>query len=158
MTNPSPPSSDVPLSDALPGSWRLVSRIDVDAAGVRRPEPMLGEHPLALLFYDRGGNFAAQFMRRDRSAPAPEAARTGPAGGNNTQAHGGYDAYFGTYRVDDATGVVTQELTGALTPANVGAVLARTMTIVGDELVIRLETSAADGTPVTRTLSWVRVG
>jgi hypothetical protein len=32
------------------------------------------------------------------------------------------------------------------------------MTVVGDELTIRLETATGDGEPVTRTLKWKRVG
>jgi hypothetical protein len=152
------PTPDLPLSRTLPGTWRLVSRIDVDGAGARRPEPMLGEDPVALLIYDRAGQFAAQFMARNRSGVAAGTAPAAAGSANNTQAHGGYDAYFGTYSVDDAAGVVTQRLEGALTPANVGAVLERAMTVRGDDLVIRLATTAADGTPVTRTLTWTRVG
>ena len=151
-------SQPAPLSAALPGTWRLASRIDTDADGRRRPEPTLGEDPVALLIYDRAGHFSAQFMRRDRSGPAAPASVVQPGGGNNTAASGGYDAYFGTYAVDDATGVVTQWLAGALSAANVGAVLSRAMEVRGDELTIGLATTAADGTPVTRTLTWARVG
>lgn len=61
-----------PLSATLPGTWQLLSRIDVTATGERRPEPSLGEDPVALLIYDRGGHFAAQFMRRDRSVDVPD--------------------------------------------------------------------------------------
>ena len=60
--------------------------------------------------------------------------------------------------VNDATGVVTQQLHGALSKASVGAVLSRAMTVKADSLVIQLETNAWDGTPVTRTLTWERVG
>ena len=144
-----------PLSETLPGTWQLLSRIDLTPSGERRPEPSLGEDPVALLIYDRTGHFAAQFMRRDRSVEVPD----GPSGGrNNSRAQGGYDAYFGTYRVDDGTRTVTQTLTGALSREQLGAVLTRAMDVVGDTLVITLETGAADGTPVTRTLTWRRVG
>lgn len=143
------------LSDTLPGTWRLLSRIDVTATGERRPEPSLGEDPEALLIYDRSGHFAAQFMRRDRSVVVPDAAVAGP---NNSRAQGGYDAYFGTYVIDDATSHVTQTLIGALSRESVGMVLTRQMDVAGDSLTIRLETKSADGTPVTRTLTWERVG
>lgn len=144
-----------PLSAMLPGTWQLQSRIDVTASGERRPEPSLGEDPSALLIYDRSGHFAAQFMRRDRSVDVP----VGPSGTkNNSRAQGGYDAYFGTYKTDDEMGTVTQHLLGALSRENVGTVLTRAMEIQGDTLVIRLETTAADGTPVTRTLTWQRIG
>jgi len=146
------------LSTQLPGTWLLESRIDVTASGERHPDPLLGEDPVALVVYDRSGHFAAQFMKRDRSsvAPGPGAEPTaGPT--NNTRSQGGYDAYFGTYVVDDAKGTVTARLMGSLTPGNVGMELTRAMSVHGDTLVIRLETTAADGTPVTRTLTWRRL-
>ena len=150
-----PAVKDTPLSATLPGTWQLLSRVDITASGERRPEPSLGEDPLALLIYDRNGNFAAQFMRRDRSVDVPD----GPSGAkNNSRAQGGYDAYFGTYTIDDEEGTVTQHLVGALTRENVGAVLTRAMQVQGDALVIKLETVAADGIPVMRTLRWRRVG
>ena len=93
-------------------------------------------------------------MRRDRSIAVSD----GPSGAkNNSRAQDGYDAYFGKYTIDDASGTVTQHLLGALSRENVGAVLTRAMEVQGDTLVIRLETTAADGTPVTRTLTWQRV-
>jgi hypothetical protein len=143
------------LSETLPGTWRLLSRIDVTASGERRPEPTLGEDPEALLIYDRNGHFAAQFMRRDRSIDVPDAVAAGP---NNSRAQGGYDAYFGSYVIDDATSSVTQTLVGALSRESIGMVLTRQMEVTGDNLVIRLETRTADGIPVTRTLTWERIG
>ena len=149
------PMGGAALSTTLPGTWQLLSRIDVAASGERRVEPSLGEDPLALLIYDRSGNFAAQFMRRDRSVDVPD----GPSGArNNSRAQGGYDAYFGTYTIDDEAGSVTQHLVGALSREHVGAVLTRVMDVRGDTLVIELETNAADGAAVTRTLTWRRVG
>ena len=145
----------VPLSKALPGTWKLLSRIDVSESGEQQQEPSLGEDPIALLMYDRAGHFAAQFMRRDRSSVIPD----GPTRGkNNSRAQGGYDAYFGTYTIDDENGTVTQRLLGSLSQENVGMVLTRAMEIAEDRLVIKLETSAPDGSTITRTLTWERVG
>ena len=142
------------LSSRLPGTWLLQSRMDVTKDGKRHPDPMLGEDPVALLIYDRSGHFSAQFMKRDRSTVAQAAPMANAK--NNTQAQGGYDAYFGTYTVDDEKGTVTQKLAGSLSPGNVGMVLTRGMEVAGDALVITLETTAADGTPVVRTLTWKR--
>ena len=147
-----------PLSVTLPGTWELVSRRDVTDAGVERPEPTLGADPVALLIYDRAGHFAAQFMKRDRGAVAPSGDAGGGSGRNNSRAQGGYDAYFGTYAVDDSENTVTQTLTAALSQENVGQTLTRAMTVAGDELTIQLATVAATGEPVTRTLRWRRVG
>lgn len=144
------------LSSSLVGTWELVSRLDHTSGGERRVDPLLGDDPVALLIYDRTGHFAAQFMKRDR-ADLPAAA-SAPAALNNTRAEGGYDAYFGAYSVDDARSTVTQTLHGSLSPGNVGQVLAREMHVVGDVLTIRLDTTSFDGEPVTRTLTWRRVG
>jgi len=149
------------LSKTLVGTWELLSRVDRTAAGERRVEPRLGEDPVALLYYDHSGHFAAQFMKRNRSPEEPAAPESAVTGGhtaapNNSRAQGGYDAYLGTYTVDDSRGTVTQRLLGALSVENVGLVLTRAMTVDGDQLTIALETAAADGEPVTRTLVWRR--
>lgn len=81
-----------------------------------------------------------------------------PVAQNNSRAQGGYDAYFGTYTTDDVLCTVTQTLTGALSADKVGQVLTRTITVVADDLTIALDTTTADGEPVTRTLKWARVG
>jgi hypothetical protein len=144
------------LSAQLIGTWNLLSREDRTRAGEPRVDPSLGASPIALLFFDRQGNFSAQFMKRERGGePEPAAANLLP---NNSQARGGYDAYFGTYAVDEALGDVTTRLVGALSPENVGQVFTRNMSVVGDELTIRLETASAAGEPISRTLRWRRVG
>lgn len=143
------------LSTDLPGTWLLQSRIDVMPNGAAHPDPLLGSDPIALLMYDRTGHFSAQFMKRARSGPAQQA--TASNAKNNTQAQDGYDAYFGTYTVNDVSSTVTQRLMGSLSPSNVGMVLTREMQVSRDQLVIRLDTTAADGTPVVRTLTWKRL-
>lgn len=139
------------LADRIIGSWRLTSREDRTSAGELRVEPGLGADPIALLIYDRGGNFAAQFMKRDRTGFIA----AGPAS-NNSTAVGGYDAYFGKYKVNEASGAVTQTLEASLSPGNVGMVVTRELQVEGDVLIIRLQTNALDGTPVQRTLRWLR--
>jgi hypothetical protein len=145
-----------PLSVTLPGTWELLSRTDVNDSGETQIEPSLGSDPISLLIYDRSGHFAAQFMKRDRLATK---AVDAPMGGtNNTRAQGGYDAYFGIYKVDDAAGTVTQQLTGALSAESVGMEVTREMKVDGDRLTIRLRTTSVAGQAVTRTLTWKRVG
>ena len=150
---PAQPDADS-LTERLVGTWQLRSRIDLTASGERCVEPTLGDDPLALVFFDRCGNFAAQFMKRDRST----AHQVATGGSNNTRAVDGYDAYFGSYAVDEERGVVTTTLRGALAREHVGAVLTRGMRVAGDTLTITLDTSSGDGRPVTRTLTWTRVG
>ena len=144
-----------PLSTTLPGTWRLLSRVVHSTNGERRSDPAEDTDHLALLFYDRSGNFAAQFMKRDRSGPIAEAPAAAP---NNSRSLGGYDAYFGTYSINDAEGTVTQRLAGALAPENVGIVVTRRMQVEGDTLVVRVDTTTPQGEPVVRTLTWQRAG
>jgi hypothetical protein len=142
------------LASQLVGTWRLVSREDRTAAGERRIDQGLGADPLALLVYDADGNFTAQFMKRDRSNDV--IAATAAAGMNNSAAVNGYDAYFGTYKVDEASGSVTQLLQGALSPGDVGKIVTREMRVEEGRLIIELATTSGDGEPVTRTLIWLR--
>ncbi len=151
-------SKDITLSAALIGTWELLSREDRTPAGEPRLEPSLGSDPIALLFFDRAGHFAAQFMKRNRTAAAAAEVAGATGGPNNSRARGGYDAYFGTYTVDEAAGTVATLLTGALSQENVGQVFVRHMSVAGDELTIRLETASAEGERVVRTLRWKRIG
>lgn len=144
-------------AQSLVGCWELFRREDRSAAGELRVDPGLGADPTGLLVYDASGRFSAQFMRRDRSAG--ESVPTGgmrSGGHNNTRSVGGYDAYFGTYVVDEATHMVTQTLEGALAAENVGIVVTRQMEVDGDILTLRLPTTAEDGEAIVRTLQWRR--
>jgi len=142
------------LAERMIGTWRLISRVDRAADGTTRTDPALGSDPLGILTYTRD-RFAAQFMKRDRTDVAAKAAAG--SGQNNTSAIGGYDAYFGTYQVGD-DGLVRHRLEAALTPANVGLEVTRTLAVECDKLTIVLETATQDGEPVTRTLTWDRIG
>jgi hypothetical protein len=70
----------------------------------------------------------------------------------------GYDAYFGTYRLDESTGTLRTALEGVISPGNVGAVFERRLDLADGKLRIRLTTTAADGSTVHRMLTFVRAG
>jgi hypothetical protein len=142
------------LAQRLIGTWKLVSRVDRAADGSIRIEPTLGSDPLGMLTY-AGDRFSAQFMKRDRSMVSTEAAAG--SGQNNTTAVDGYDAYFGTYRIGN-DGVVLHILEAALRQGNVGLEVARTLAVEDNRLTIVLETATPDQEPITRTLTWDRVG
>jgi Lipocalin-like domain len=140
----------------LVGTWKLLLREDMTSAGERRSEPTLGSDPIGYLMYDAAGNFAVQFMRRDRQCGRGDAEQLPLGVANNSGAVNGYDAYFGRYRVG-ADGAVTQELVGALSPADVGKVVTRRCRVEDGKLVIELKTMN-NREEVTRTLRWERVG
>ena len=94
-------------------------------------------------------------MKRDR-AESPGNSVSKP-GLNNTLAVGGYDAYFGTYEVNEVAGKVTHTLIGSISPANVGITVARDLRVHGDQLIIQIETTTTEGEAVIRTLTWKRM-
>jgi hypothetical protein len=143
------------LATAVLGYWRLVAREDYDKDGRRNIDPILGADPLGVLCF-APGHFAAQFSKRDRSI-GPAAPEPAARANNNSVAMNGYDAYFGTYKLDEAAGLLTVTLDAALSPSSAGQSYTRRIRVDGETLFIQLDTDAADGTSVTRTLQFVRV-
>ena len=144
------------LSAALIGTWELLSREDRNRAGELCPDPALGGDPVGLLFYDRSGRFALQLMKRERTTPSAAGAPA-VSSPDNTRPQDGYDAYFGTYVVDDEHALVTQTLQAALSTESVGQTVTREISVLEDTLTIRLNTANVDGEAVTRTLRWRRL-
>jgi lipocalin-like protein len=147
-------NSKIPLKDLIQGTWWLLSRIDVTKDGQERNDPILGSDPSAILVYAKD-YFAAQFMKKDRtsdSIPIPT-----NAGQNNTGAVGGYDAYFGTYKIDETTSLVAHTLIGSLNPGNIGMTVYRKLQVNDNRLTIMLDTTSHVGEPIIRTLTWRRI-
>lgn len=142
------------LATAIQGVWWLLSREDYTKDGQHRIDPILGQDPLGILTYART-HFAAQFMKRDRTNN--DTTQVVHSGQNNTIAVGGYDAYFGTYKVDEETGRVAHTLLGSITPSNIGITVLRELEVIGNQLTIRLDTTTPGAEPVTRTLTWKKI-
>ena len=142
------------LSRDIQGVWWLLSREDYNKNNERRIDPILGSDPIAILTYTKD-HFAAQFMKRDRSIVA--ATQMTNTGSNNTNAVGGYDAYFGNYEVDEETGKVKHTLIGSITPANIGMTVFRDLKVADGKLTIQLETTTLEGEAIVRTLIWERL-
>ena len=143
------------LAAAVLGIWKLKSREDVDATEQIHINPFLGRDPLGILCFGPS-HFAAQFMKRDRSRQADEPQRLQAK--NNTAGVNGYDAYFGTYSIDEIAGTLATRLEGSISPANIGSTYVRDVRVVDNELIIQLHTTAVDGTAITRTNTFSRIG
>lgn len=154
MSSPvlSPPSGN--LATDIQGVWWLVSREDWTASGERRVDPVLGADPIGILAYAKN-KFTAQFMKRDRTTDT--ANETSAAGRNNTAAMSGYDAYFGSYAVDEETGQVSHTIIGSIISGNIGMTVLRNLRVDETKLTIQLETTTTQGEPITRTLTWKRI-
>jgi hypothetical protein len=155
MKKDSFPPPTAHLAAAILGIWKLKSREDVDDAGQIQIDPFLGPGPLGILCFGPT-HFAAQFMKRDRSQQETVLERAPAA--NNTAGVDGYDAYFGSYSVDEIAGTLTTYLEASISPANIGATYVRDVRVAADELFIRLSTTALNGTVITRTNTFSRVG
>jgi hypothetical protein len=143
------------LGSEILGIWMLKSREDVDAQGQILTDPFLGRDPIGILCFGPS-HFAAQFMKRDRSDEEDMPQRVQAK--NNTAAINGYDAYFGTYSVDETAGTLATHLEGSISPVNIGKTYVREVRVVNNELIIQLKTTAVDGTAITRTNTFSRVG
>ena len=143
------------LAAAIVGIWQLKSREDVDEAGQIQVDPFLGPDPLGILCFGPS-HFAAQFMKRDRSRQEDVPSRVQAK--NNTIGVNGYDAYFGSYRVDENAGTISTCIEGSISPDNIGKTYVRAARVVDDQLFIQLKTTAVDGTAITRTNTFSRVG
>jgi Lipocalin-like domain len=154
MKNISLPSPTNDLAASIIGIWKLKSREDVDAAGQRQVDPILGPNPLGILCF-ASDYFAAQFMKWDR---ADQKFVLEPGQGrNNSSAVDGYDAYFGTYELDVTAGTLTVHLEGSISASNIGSSFVRDVRVLENELVIQLCTTAVDGAAITRTLIFSRL-
>jgi hypothetical protein len=141
------------LATAIQGTWWLLSREDFTKEGKKIIDPVLGADPTAILVYAKN-YFAAQFMKKDRTSDSIN--QTVNAAQNNTAAIGGYDAYFGTYSIDENTNMVEHTLIGSINPANIGITVFRKLKVEEDKLTIQLETTY-EGEPITRTLIWKKI-
>ncbi len=154
-------SGEASVKARLVGGWRLVSRQSMRADGQMEPDKGLSQAPMGVLIYDASGHVTAQLSRRDRTVAmiggecAAAAAIKGTP--DTAQTVLGYDAYFGTYTINEQAGTVTHHLEAALFPGDVGKSIQRAFTLTGDRLTIRFNTTTGDGVKVTRILTWERM-
>jgi hypothetical protein len=140
----------------LVGTWKLISRAVKLEDGTAVQDQGLGSAPKGYLMYDSSGHMAVQLMRADRPLAIDCGTSSSAASDNSPQILSGYEAYFGTYTVDETNHTVTHHLEGALTPADVGRNLVRQFQISGDQLTIVVRTSLPKEKQI-RTLTWERV-
>lgn len=149
------------LVNQLIGGWRLVSRVTTTSDGKVLVDPGLLATPMGVLIYDRSGHVAAQLSRSGRTVEMLgeecRAAEKVKGTKDTAQTILGYDAYFGTYKIDAKAGVVTHHLESAIFPGDIGKDIKRNFSISGDTLTITFHTTLPDGTPVERKLVWTRM-
>lgn len=147
----SPPSQ----ASQLIGTWHLVSRVVTLPGGAVMHDAGLGARPVGTLTYTADGFMSAQLMAGSRPDSVECAAGSSVASENNDRSINHYDAYFGTYTVDESKHIVTHHLQGALAAEDVGKNLFRQFAVAGDTLTIVTSTDSPQGRQV-KTLKWLR--
>ena len=120
------------LQEQLIGTWRLDSRVVRHPDGSSDPDPAYGpDYPIGYIMYDRTGHMAVQFMGLHRP---------------NNHSSSAYDAYFGTYSIDEKTNppIVTHHIEGSLNPEAVGRDAVRDLLLSGDKLTLIVHGSTPD--------------
>lgn len=130
----------------LLGTWNLVS------FSARLPDGSVtepwGAHPVGRITYDADGQVAALLMHELRNEAD---GRSSPP---DTQAE--FSAYFGSYKVDVARGLVTHQVAASLSAAHASRELQRHYELRDGVLTLSF-TRPRNGLPVIHVLSWKRV-
>jgi hypothetical protein len=135
------------------GTWELLGTEQRGAGGELVP----GGLPYATgqVIYSADGRMSAHLMGPNRPT-ADEGSREPASSEFKAQAYDSYLAYYGTYTVDAAAGVITHHIHGSLFPEMAGTEQRRHFELSGDRLT--LSPPATDGGPPRLHLIWQRVG
>jgi hypothetical protein len=133
-------------SPSLLGTWELVTFTSRQADG--RIEETWGPHPAGRIVYDADGNMTALLMHERRNE--------GDGTGSPPELQGEFSAYFGTYRVDAAQGIVIHQVTASLAAARASKELRRNFEI-RDSMLILSFVRTRNGVSVTQELIWKRI-
>lgn len=136
------------------GTWRLVA---IEGTG-RGTGP--GERPAGIIVYDSSGHVAVQISYK----PERPVFANGPRAGTTEEkaaAFDSYTAYYGTFTVDPAAGIVIHHLESSLNPSNVGKDNVRYYELQGNRVTLSI---ADDGKgrrlarkDTVRHLIWERI-
>jgi hypothetical protein len=119
---------------SLLGTWRLVAFEDRPDEGP--PEYPFGESPKGLLVYDATGHMAIQIMKTPHPKVASgDAEKATPE--EKIALFDAYVAYFGTYRVDGARGVVIHKVEGDFSDTYIGHDQERPFELTGNRLLLK---------------------
>jgi hypothetical protein len=112
------------IQDRFVGAWRLASLETQGADGKIHKADSTG-----LLVFTRDGHMSVQVMERN---PQPQ---TSAAPDQYSQ--GGYEASFGTYKIDESTHTFTYHVEGALVRTLIGKDLPRAFALSGKQLIVK---------------------
>lgn len=110
-------NSSTGVENRLVGAWKLVSLEEPDAGGLLHKADCDGQ-----FVFTNDGKAAVQVMYRGAQS-------------DSAYAHGGYEASYGSYRIDSAS-IFTFHIDGALVRTLIGKDLKRVYEISGNRLTV----------------------
>ena len=142
-------------ADKFVGAWRLLSA-EFRADDGSLAESPYGAEPLGILMYDAQGVMAAQLAHKDRQPFAiPDRMKGTPE--ELKAAFETYQAYYGTFKVDEREHTVTHTVTQALLPNWVGSQQRRYYKFLDGKLHLRTPPIVIGGKRVTGILIWEKI-
>lgn len=140
-------------SEDLVGTWLLESFTAKSSNGVEVFP--FGDSPSGLLIYTASGHMAAVVMSSGRSKFASDDIRGGTPE-EIKQAFEGFDAYAGTYQLDEEHGTVIHYVEVARFPNWEGTAQARFAKLIGSNLLLDTPPVTAFGQEWVASLAWRR--
>ncbi|MBN1366358.1 MAG: lipocalin-like domain-containing protein [Dehalococcoidales bacterium] len=141
--------------DRFIGAWKLITAEFRSTDG--KVNYLWGKNAAGLIIYSAGGNVSAQIMNPDR----PKFASRDNLKGTPEEAKAafdGYQAYFGTFEVDEKEKLVIHHITGNLFPNAIGINLKRFYEFSeNDRLTLSTPPMSMGGERVTGVLVWERI-
>ena len=110
--------------DRFVGGWRLASLETPSADGKIQRADSTG-----LLVFTRDGHMSVQVMERNPPGHTTAA--------SEQYSQGGYEASFGTYKIDETTHTFTYHVEGALVRTLIGKDLPRAFDLSGNRLIVK---------------------
>ena len=142
------------IEDRFVGTWRFISIEQRNAKGELLP---VISGRTGFIIYTPTGHMAVQLMEDDRK----EFAAAQPSGEEARAALASYNAYSGTFTVNEAQGTVTHHRKTKLTPGTVDALggtdVIRSYRFSDNQLMLTPPPRMIDGEELTRTLIWERI-
>jgi hypothetical protein len=118
------PDEDRSLKSRFIGAWRLVSLETPGPDGKIQKSDSTG-----LFVFTRDGHASVQVMERN---PPPQTQAA-----TEQYSHGGYEATFGTYEVDESAHTFVFHVEGALVRSLIGKDLPRSFEFSGNQLIVK---------------------
>jgi hypothetical protein len=116
-----------------------------------------GSRPVGLIAYEKDGCMAVQVMGERRALFSTLDKSSGTVE-ETRNAFLSYEAYFGTFEVDEATGSVIHRVEASLFPNWIGTEQRRRASISGSRLTLETPPLPYEGSMMTRALVWERIG